>query len=136
MVAGELITEKLQYLLTLYGAALDYVMRTLQVQQMAAARAVLGRCSCRWSNVRILASLVWLNIRRFYVSSLLNLNKKIVTTKKPLNIYNIRAATGNELRARARAGTVRAGNRTAFTYHTFNNQAIKYYNKIRPEMQK
>ena len=93
---------------------------------MAAARAVLGRCSCRWSNVRILGSLVWLNIWQLHVSSLLNLNKKIVTTKKPLNIYNTRAATGNKLRARA--GTIRAGNRTAFTYRTFNNQAIKYNN--------
>ena len=87
MVAGGLITSKLQYLLPLYGAAPDYLMRTLQVQQMAAARAVLGRCSWRWSNVRILASLGWLNVRQLHVSSLLNLTHKIVTTGKPSNIY-------------------------------------------------
>ena len=42
IVAAGIITSKLQYLLPLFGAAPDYLLRTLQVQQMAAARAVVG----------------------------------------------------------------------------------------------
>ena len=84
MVASGLITSKLQYLLPLYGAAPDYLMQTLEVQQMAAARAVLGRCAWCWSNARILSSLGWLNISQLYVSSVLTLAHKIVTTLEHL----------------------------------------------------
>ena len=45
IVAGGLVQSKLQYLLPLFGAAPDYLMKGLQVQQMAAARAVIGQRS-------------------------------------------------------------------------------------------
>ena len=41
MVAGGIVQSKLQYLLPLFGAAPAYLLRGLQVQQMA-ARAVVG----------------------------------------------------------------------------------------------
>ena len=49
-VAVGLVLSKIQYLLPFFGAAPDYLLRGLQVQQMAAARAVLGRQSSRWNN--------------------------------------------------------------------------------------
>ena len=75
---------------------------------MAAARAVLGRCSWGWINAKILNSLGWLNMRQLHMSSVLTLAHKIVTTRKPENIYwiivlpyayNTVAATGNVLQA-------------------------------------
>ena len=137
MVAGGLIQARLQYLLLLFGAAPHYFMRGLQVQRMAAARAVAGPQSTRWSNIRVLNTLGWLNLKQQYVASLLVLTHKIVTTGSPVNIYrtivsqypyNTRASTEQELRAWA--GTVRGRDRTAMTGRTFKYQSILYYNQI------
>ena len=83
MVAGGLIQSKIQYLLPLFGAAPDYILRGLQVQQMVAARAVVGRQSFRWSNMKVLNTLGWLNIKQQYVASTLTLTNKIVSTGPP-----------------------------------------------------
>ena len=140
MVAAGLITAKLQYLLPLFGAAPDYLLRTLQVQQMTAARAVVGPRAFRWSNQRILDFLGWLNVRQMYATSVLALPHRIVKSGKPTNIhrsivssfpYTPRSAAGGELRAWA--GTTRAGRRTATTVRTFRYQAIELYNRIPAE---
>ena len=73
MVAGGIVMSKLQYLLPLFGAAPDYLLRGLQVQQMVAARAVVGYKCFRWSNIRILNYLGWLNVKQQYVASTLKL---------------------------------------------------------------
>ena len=137
MVAGGIFQSKLQYLLPLFGAAPDYLLRGIQVQQMAAARAVVGLQSFRWSNARVLNYLGWLNVKQQYVASTLTLTHKIVTTGKPVNIfrsmvtpypYPTRGAARQELRAWA--GTVRGRDRTALTSRSFQYQAIAYYNSI------
>ena len=137
MVAGGIFQSKLQYLLPLFGAAPDYLLRGIQVQQMAAARAVVGPQCFRWSNARTLNYLGWLNVKQQYVASTLTLTHKIVTTGKPVNIfrsmvtpypYRTRGAARQELRAWA--GTVRGKDRTALTSRTFQYQAIAYYNSI------
>ena len=137
MVAAGIFTSKLQYLLPLFGAAPDYLLRTLQVQQMAAARAVVGPMAFRWSNMRILGHLGWLTVRQLYVVGVLTLTHRIVTTGKPTNLfrslvsnfpYATRSAAGGELRAWA--GTIRARDRTASTTRSFRYQAINLYNQI------
>ena len=137
MVAGGIFQSKLQYLLPLFGAAPDYLLCGIQVQQMAAARAVVGPQCFRWSNARILNYLGWLNVKQQYVASTLTLTHKIVTTGKPVNIYRsmvtqypypTRRAARKELRAWA--GTVRGRDRTALTSRTFQYLAIAYYNSI------
>ena len=140
IVAAGIITSKLQYLLPLFGAAPDYLIRTLQVQQMAAARAVVGPMAFRWSNLQILNHLGWLNVRQLHAVSVLALTHRIVVTGKPVNLhrslvssypYPTRSAAGGELRAWA--GTTRAGDRTATTIRTFKYQAILLYNQIPAE---
>ena len=137
MVASGIFQSKLQYLLPLFRAAPDYLIRGIQVQQMAAARAVIGPQGLRWSNARVLNYLGWLNVKQHYVASTLTLAHKIVTTGKPANIYRsmvtpypypTRRAARQELRAWA--GTVRGRDRTALTQRTFQYQAIAYYNSI------
>ena len=49
MVAGGLIQAKLAYLLPLFEAAPDYLINGLQVQQLAAARVVVGHACFKWS---------------------------------------------------------------------------------------
>lgn len=140
MVAAGIITSKLMYLLPLFGAAPDYLLRTLQVQQMAAARAVVGPRAFRWSNHQILDYLGWLNVRQLYAVSILTLTHRIVRSGKPTNLnrslvssypYPTRSLAGGELRAWA--GTVRATDQTACTARTFRYQAILHYNQIPAE---
>ena len=104
---------------------------------MAAARAVVGPRSFRWSNTRLLTHLGWLNVKQQYMASLLTLTHKIVTTGKPVNIYrsiaspypyNTRRVTDQELRAWV--GTVRARDRTSVTLQTFKYQSILHYDQI------
>ena len=137
MVAGGIVIYKLQYLLPLFGAAPDYLLPGLQVQQMAAARAVVGPKCFRWSNVRILNYLGWLNVKQQHAASTLILTHKIVTTGRPANLfrsivtsypYQTRRAT--ELELRAWSGTVRGQDRTALTLRTFKYQSIAFYNSI------
>ena len=137
IVAGGLIQSKLQYLLPLFGAAPEYLMRGLQVQQMSAARAVVEPRAFRWSNTKVLETIGWLNVKQQYLASLLTLTHKIVTTRKPANIYisistpypyTTRAAADNELRSWA--GTVRGRDRTAMTWRTFRYQSIFHYNQL------
>ena len=136
-VAGGLVQSKLQYLLPLFGAAPDYLMKGLQVQQMAAARAVVGPKSWRWSNTKTLNYLGWLYVKQQHVASTLILTHKIVSTRKPVNIhrsivssypYTTRGATGGQLRAYT--GTVRGRDGTALTTQTFQYQSISLYNSI------
>ena len=107
MVAGGIVQSKLQYLLPLFGSAPEYLLEGLQVQQMAAARAVVGLQGRRWSNARLLNYLGWLNIKQQYAASTLMLTHKIVTTGRPEKIhrsmatpypYPTRRATEHELR--------------------------------------
>ena len=137
IVAGGLVQSKLQYLLPLFGAAPDYLMKGLQVQQMAAARAVIGQRSWRWSNTRTLIILGWLNVRQQHVASTLTLTHKIIETQKPANMYRgmvspypyqTRGAAGGRLRTCV--GTVRGRDRTALTTRTFQYQSIALYNSI------
>ena len=101
----------------------------------AAARAVVGYKFFRWSYIRILNNLGWLNVKQQYVASTLTLTHKIVTTRKPENLYRSivthypyptrRAA---ELELRTWSGTVRGRDRTALTLRAFKYQSIAYYN--------
>ena len=104
---------------------------------MAAARAVVGLQGRRWSNIRTLSFLGWLNIKQQYAASTLMLTHKIVTTGRPENIhrsmvmpypYQTRRATEQQLRTWA--GTTRGRDRTALSLQAFKYQGISYYNSI------
>ena len=86
IVANVIIQSKLQYMLPLFGDAPEYLLRGLQVQPMAAARAVIGNKRHIWSIIRTLNYLGWLNIKQQYVSSTLMLPHKILTSRRLENI--------------------------------------------------
>ena len=137
MVAGGIVQSKLQCLLPLFGAAPAYLLRHLQVQQMAAARAVVGLQGLRWSNTRTLNFLGWLNINQQYAASTLILTHKIVTTRRPENIYRsmvmpfpYQTRRATEQQIRTWAGTTRGQDRTATSMRTFKYQGIALYNSI------
>ena len=89
MVAGGLVQAKLTYLLPLFGAAPGYLLNTLQVQQLAAARVVLGYRCYRWSTERMLNTVGWLSVKQLHHYSVMMLTHKIVTTGKPRGLHSL-----------------------------------------------
>ena len=75
------------YLLPLFGAAPDYLINSLQVQQLAAARVVVGHACYMWSTEKILQAVGWLSVRQLHKYSLLLLTHRAITTKKPEGLY-------------------------------------------------
>ena len=56
--------SKLAYLITLWVGVQQYLLGALQVQQLAAARAVCGMNCWRWSKAKLLARTGWLSVRQ------------------------------------------------------------------------
>ena len=87
MVAGGLIQAKLAYLLPLFGAAPEYLIHGLQVQQLAAARVVIGHACYMWSTERILRSVGWLSVKQLHQYSVILLTHRIITTGRPRGLH-------------------------------------------------
>ena len=89
MVAGGLVQAKLAYLLSLFGAAPSYLINALQVQQLAAARVVLGHRCLRWSTEKMLDAVGWLSVRQLHQYSVIMLTHRVVTTGRPRGMHAI-----------------------------------------------
>jgi hypothetical protein len=89
MVAGGLVQAKLTYMLPLFGGAPDYLINGLQVQQLAAARAVIGHSCFRWSTKKILDSVRWLSVRQLHKYSVLMLTHRVITTGRPRGLHSM-----------------------------------------------
>ena len=87
MVAGGLVQAKLTYLLPLFGAAPAYLINTLQVQQLAAARVVLGYKCYRWSTEQMLSAVGWLSVKQLHQYSEVLLTHRVVTTGRPRGLH-------------------------------------------------
>ena len=54
MVANGVVMSKMAYLITLWGGAQLYLLKSLQAQQLTAARIVCGYFSYGWSKMKLL----------------------------------------------------------------------------------
>ena len=79
-ITTAIIQSKIQYLLPLYGGAPDYLMKSIQVQQLKAARFVCGYQSYFWSTQRLLDKCGWLSVKQQEVYATTLLAHKIVTS--------------------------------------------------------
>ena len=89
MLAGGIVQAKLTYLLPLFGAAPAYLINALQVQQLAAARVVLGYKCYRWSTEKILNAVGWLSVRQLHQYSVFLLTHRIITTGRPRGLHSV-----------------------------------------------
>ena len=64
MVATATVQSKLQYLMPLWGGAPGYLMKTLQTQQLNAARIVWGYTSFFWSTEKLLGKCGWKSVKQ------------------------------------------------------------------------
>jgi hypothetical protein len=87
MVANGVVMSKLAYLITLWGGAQEYLLSAVQVQQLAAARAVCGFGCWRWSKRKLLDKMGWLSVRQLvFYHTVLQAHKTLKTgVPKPLH---------------------------------------------------
>ena len=64
MIADGIVMSKLTYLITLWGGAQQYLLNALQVQQLSAARVVLGFGCWGWRRSRLLKKVGWLSVKQ------------------------------------------------------------------------
>ena len=87
MVANGVVMSKLVYLITVWGGAQKYLLNSLQVQQLRAARSVCGFNSLYWSKKKLLDKVHWLSVRQLiFFHTVLQAVKTIKTgTPRMLN---------------------------------------------------
>ena len=129
MVANGAVMSKLTYLITLWGGAQGYILDAVQVQQLAAARAVCGFKCWRWSKRKLLGKLGWLSVRQLVVYHTVLQAHKTLKTGMPKPLYQTLSG-GYPRRTRSAAiGQIRQDNR--FTNQsTFKYRAMKNFNSV------
>ena len=85
-ITTAIIQSKIQYLLPLYGGAPDYLMKSIQVQQLKAARFICGYQSFYWSTQKLLNKCGWLSVKQQEVYATSLMAHKIVVSGLPRNI--------------------------------------------------
>ena len=128
-VATGIVQSKLQYLMPLWIGAPKYLVNTLQVQQLNAARTVCGYKSYYWSTTKLLNTCGWLSVRQQMVYSTVNMAHNILTTGVPKNIYANFEVEHPYRTRQAATGGIRI-TAEQFPERTFNYQAKKYYNML------
>ena len=136
MVANSLVQSKLAYMLPLYGAAPHFLLNCLQVQQLAAARVVIGYHNYRWSTNQMLDMVGWLSIKQMHAYTVILMTHKVLMTGFPRGIrqfldtnftYNTRRAELGQLRF---SENIRGRGRTCITSRSFRYQACILYNML------
>ena len=129
MVANGAVLSKLVYLITVWGGAQQYLLKALQVQQLNAARAVVGFHSRGWSKRRLLKRVGWMSVRQLiFFRTVLQAHKTLSTgVPRPLCAA---LSTSHPYRTRtATRGNIRLGEEDSST-NTFKYRAMKFYNSV------
>ena len=134
MVANGAVMSKVVYLITVWGGAQQYLLKSLQVQQLTAARTVCGFISRGWTKQKLLDRLGWLSIRQLiYYHTVIQAHKTIVSGKpaaihesiSTLHPYKTRSATGGLIRF----GETFRGE-SSLVLASFKHRAVHFYNAV------
>ena len=133
MGANGAIMSRLIYMITLWGGAQLYLLKSLQVLQMTAARTVCGPVSYRWSRRKLLERVGWLSLRQLIQFHTILQAHKIIKTGQPRPLaFSISSHHPRHTRS-ATSGYIRYGgsfrNQTTFKY-----RALQWYNSVPAEV--
>ena len=134
MVANGVFMSKVMYLITVWGGAQQYLLKGLQVQQLAAARCVCGYTSRWWSRRKLLARVGWFSIRQLiYFHTVLQAHKTISSGKPAM--LSLSLSTQYPYRTRSAAmGQIRFGETffgdSSLISSSFKHRAVHWYNAV------
>jgi hypothetical protein len=129
MVANGVVMSKLSYLITLWGGAQQYLLNAIQIQQLAAARAVCGFACWRWSKRKLLDKLGWLSVRQLvFYHSVLQVHKTL-QTGVPVSLYQALSVDYPRQTRNAANGQIRQDENFS-SQATFKYRAMKFFNSV------
>ena len=129
MIANGVIMSKLSYLIILWGGAQQYLVKAVQVKQLAAARTVCGVASWRWSKRKLLDRVGWLSIKQLIFYHTVIQVHKTLQTQRPRPLFNTLSSTYPYRTRRATAGLIRQ-DPSFSTLNTFKYRAMQNYNCV------
>ena len=130
MVANGIVMSKLVYLVTLWGGAQQYLLKSLLVQQLTAARVVCGFKCWGWSKTRLLEKVGWLSVRQLIVYHTVLQAQKTITSCVPRPLHSA-LSTNHPYRTRqASAGQIRFGEDFKAGAASFKYRAMVWYNSV------
>ena len=134
MKANGAVISRLVYMISVWGGAQKYLLKSLQVQQLTAARTVCGYMSRFWSKRKLLQRVGWLSIRQLiYFHTVLQAHKVIISGK-PASIRES-ISTSHPYRTRnATIGRIRFGEHfrgeSSLVEASFKHRAVHLYNDV------
>ena len=134
MIANGAVMSRLMYLISVWGGAQKYLLKSLQVQQLTAARSVCGYFSRFWSKQKLLHRVGWLSIRQLiYFHTVLQAHKVIVSGKPVAIMETISThhpySTRNAANGRIRFGESFRGD-SSLVDASFKHRAVHFYNEV------
>ena len=134
MIANGAVMSRLMYLISVWGGAQKYLLKSLQVQQLTAARSVCGYFSRFWSEQKLLHRVGWLSIRQLiYFHTVLQAHKVIVSGKPVAIMETISThhpySTRNAANGRIRFGESFRGD-SSLVDASFKHRAVHFYNEV------
>ena len=133
MVANGAVMSKLGYLITLWGGASESLLRAVQVQQLVAARLVVGYGCWRWSRRKLLARVGWLSVKQLVVYHTVLQVCKTLESGVPRALYLALSDKYPRNTRNAARGQIR--NSEIFTSKaTFKYRAMQWYNSVPSEV--
>ena len=129
MVANGVVMSKLTYLITLWGNANEYLLDALQVQQLAAARAVCGFGCARWSKRQILKKVGWLSVRQLVFYHTVIQVHKTLHSGVPKALYQSLSISFPRVLRCSTSGQLRQDS-SLRSKKTFKYRAIQSYNMV------
>ena len=136
MIANGAVMSRLVYMISVWGGAQQYLLKSLQVQQLTAARVVCGHVSRYWSRLRLLKQVGWLSIRQLVHYHTALQAHKIIRAGKPSGIF-VTISTQHPYRTRnATDGRIRYGENfqggSSIIQGSFKHRAVHFYNQVPP----
>ena len=132
MVANGVIMSKLVYLITVWGGAQGYLVKRLQVQQLAAARVVCGYHSYYWSRRKLLGKVRWLSVRQLIFFHTVLQVWKVRTLQTPAYLHHKFVLTNT--RSSAQGNLLVPNVESALARKSFMVRATTSWNMIPPDM--
>ena len=88
MIANGAVMSRMVYLITVWGGAQQYLLKSLQVQQLTAARTVCGFYSHGWSKGKLLDRVGWLSVRQLIQFHTILQAHKTIRTGQPRPLFH------------------------------------------------
>ena len=124
--------SKFVYLITVWGSAQQYLINTLQVQQLTAARIVCGADSFRWSRRKLLQRVGWLSIRQLiFYHTTLQAHKTMATGTPKVLFNSLNSQYNYHTRNAANRNIIAAG---IMLEKSFQYRAMKSFNSLPLEL--